>query len=295
MNDYSTLAERLRCSGHAEKKLSRNPVGQEIDPGAFFEEVKAHIVKEIERANAELHKRRLAPIERVLVPSYLGKLCLTFGTALMCCVDLDAAQGQINSVIFGPPNRWVLSRKEYPLIWKQTGEQNRDQSREDTHRHDALLHRPDRNSMAHGPGAVASYIVSEILETGIRLAERRTTQVYSMEAASTLDEPHFAELWISLGSLLRSYTALYGSNGNRPPEIESGDQAITVRQDEKWLILKRDHAIVTWTRENGMNGAMEFTDHGTLRSDWADQAMDLVAEQWARELMHREPLVHIGN
>jgi hypothetical protein len=40
---------------------------------------------------------------------------------------------------------------------------------------------------------------------------------------------------------------------------------------------------------------MAFTDHGTLRSDDADEAMDMVAEQWARELMQHEPLVQIGN
>jgi hypothetical protein len=40
---------------------------------------------------------------------------------------------------------------------------------------------------------------------------------------------------------------------------------------------------------------MEFTEHGTLRNELADEAMDMVAEQWARELMQRPPLVQIGN
>ena len=262
MNDYSTLAERLRDSGR-EEELG-NVDKRQLDPGAFFEEVKARIIEEIDKANAELQKRRLAPIERVLVPCYLGRLCLTFGTVLMCCVEFDTTRGQINSVIFGPPNRRELSRKEFPLP-----------------------------GGTRGPEAVAADVVSEILESGIRLTQKRNH--HAQNSMTGDEEPHFAEFWISLTSLLRSYTAMHSSNGSHQAEIESAGHTITVRQAEKCLILKRHHAIVTWTRENGESGALEFTDHGTLRSDAADEAMDMVAEQWARELMHRAPLVQIRN
>lgn len=158
---------------------------------------------------------------------------------------------------------------------------------------DASIRSTAKNAPLHGPAAVASAIVSEIIEMGIRLTQKRAQPIES--APVTLDEAHFAEFWVSLSSLLRSYTALHGSSNNRQAEVETAGAIITVRQAEKWLILKRHRALVTWTRENGRSGALEFTEHGTLRGDAADEAMDLVAEQWARELMHVEPLVQIGN
>lgn len=285
MNDYSTLAERLRSSGHAEQKLSSDLERREFDAGAFFEAVKLQIVPEIETANRELQKRRLSPIERVFIPCYVGRLCLTFGAVLMCCIEFDAAKEQITASIYGPPNRGEISRKEYPLQGGRAGLENF--ATRNDHRHAA----------AHGPDTVAADIVSEILETGICLIEKRSKLIESAKLAH--DEPHFAEFWISLASLLRSYTALHGSGGNHQAEVEAADHTITVRQAEKQLILKRHHAIVTWTRENGSNGAMEFTDHGTLRSDEADEEMDMVAEQMARELIHHDPhprsLVQIEN
>jgi hypothetical protein len=140
---------------------------------------------------------------------------------------------------------------------------------------------------------MAADIVSEIIKTGIRLIEQRSKLADS--AALAHDEPHFAEFWISLASLLRSYSALHSVSGTRQAEVETAEKTITVRHAEKSLLLMRHHATVTWTRENGCTGVMAFTDHGTLRSDDADEAMDMVAEQWARELMQHEPLVQIGN
>ncbi len=99
------------------------------------------------------------------------------------------------------------------------------------------------------------------------------------------DSRVFAELWISLASLLRSYTAVHGLHGNRLATIEASVNRITVRHEEKWLLLKRDAAIVTWTRENGSSGKMEISDTGRLRSGTSEEEMDLAAEAWARELM----------
>ena len=281
MNDYGTLAERLRSSGQVERKLSSDLEVREFDAGAFFEAVKVQITTEIERANAELHKRRLSPIERVFIPCYFGRLCLTFGAVLMCCIEFDGTNKQITASIFGPPNRREISRKEYPLQGRREGLE------------DFATRNDSRHAAAHGPDIVAADIVSEIIETGICLIEKRSKLIESAKLAH--DEPHFAEFWISLASLLRSYTAMHGSGGDHQAEVEAADHTITVRRAEKKLILKRHHAIVTWTRENGSTGAMEFTEHGTLRNELADEAMDMVAEQWARELMQRPPLVQIGN
>jgi len=273
------LAERLSISDHRHEERKRI-WNEEFDPGAFFEQLKQHLIEEVTKANAELHKRRLVPIERVLVPCYLGRLCLTFGTIIMCCVEFDAARGRIISAIIGPPNRWELARREYLL---SNGRAKLERS---------FTPHPDRTPEAGGPDQVASDIVAEILETGIRMSQKLAQRPQT--PLLRRDEPHLAEFWISFASLLRSYTALHASNGNGEAEIESGGNTITVRHAEKCLVLKRHFAMVTWTRENGSSGTMEFTDHGTLRSDTADEPMDLLAEQWARELMHREPLVQIG-
>lgn len=275
MNDYGMLAERLRVSDHTQDQRKRD-LNEHFDPGAFFEEVKQHIVEEISKANAELYKRRLVPIERVLVPCYLGRLCLTFGTIIMCCVEFDAARGRITAAIIGPPNRWELARREYLL---SHGRAKLERS--------STPH-PDRSLAEGDPEAVACDIVAEILETGIRMSQK---QAHPPQAQLVRrDEPHLAEFWISLASLLRSYTALHGSNRNSQAEIEAVGNTITVRHAKKSLVLQRHFAMVTWTRENGSNGTMEFTDHGTLRCGSADEPMDLLAEQWARELMHPEPL-----
>ncbi|MGD0479637.1 MAG: transcriptional regulator [Terracidiphilus sp.] len=95
----------------------------------------------------------------------------------------------------------------------------------------------------------------------------------------------FPELWISLASLLRSYTAAHGLHGNRLAIIVADEVEITVRYEEKWLRLEREVAIVTWTRENGCSGSMEISEAGRLRSGTSEEEMDLAAEAWARELM----------
>lgn len=100
-----------------------------------------------------------------------------------------------------------------------------------------------------------------------------------------LDPRLVAEFWISLASLLRSYTAVHGLHSRREAAVELTEEKITVRYNEKWLRLDRNHAILTWTRENGSMGTLELTESGTLRSGTQEEAMDLAAEQWARELM----------
>jgi hypothetical protein len=93
------------------------------------------------------------------------------------------------------------------------------------------------------------------------------------------------ELWVSLASLLRSYTAAHGLNGNRQATVELGEERITVRHGDGWLELERDGAEVRWRREDGRSGLMELTQAGQLRTGEHEEEMDMVAEAWARELM----------
>lgn len=103
----------------------------------------------------------------------------------------------------------------------------------------------------------------------------------SMEPPAALS----IELWRSLASLLRSYTALHGLDVNRQATIEANPEKIVVRQEEKWLSLERDGASITWTRENGNSGNLAFTESGRLRGVTSEEEMDMAAEAWARELM----------
>lgn len=93
------------------------------------------------------------------------------------------------------------------------------------------------------------------------------------------------ELWVSLASLLRSYTAAHGLNGNRQATVELGEEQITVRHGDKWLDLKRNGSSVRWQREDGRAGTLDLTEHGRLRSAEDEEEMDMVAERWAQELM----------
>ena len=96
----------------------------------------------------------------------------------------------------------------------------------------------------------------------------------------------YVELWVSLASLLRSYTAAHGLNGNRQATVELGEERITVRQGNAWLDLTRSGAAIHWRREDGRSGVFELTETGRLRSGDNEEEMDMAAEAWARELMH---------
>jgi len=101
-------------------------------------------------------------------------------------------------------------------------------------------------------------------------------------------EQLYIELWVSLASLLRSYTAAHGLNGNRQATVELGEQRITVRHGNAWLELNRQGATIHWRREDAQNGVLELTDAGRLRAGDHEEEMDMTAEAWARELMHEQ-------
>jgi len=98
-------------------------------------------------------------------------------------------------------------------------------------------------------------------------------------------EQVYIELWVSLASLLRSYTAVHGLNGNRQATVELGEERIVVRHGDDWLDLERQGATVIWKRADGSTGMLELTETGRLRSNSGEEEMDMAAETWARELM----------
>jgi hypothetical protein len=104
-----------------------------------------------------------------------------------------------------------------------------------------------------------------------------------------LSEQVWGELWVSLASMLRSYSSAHGLNGNRQATVELGEHRILARHGENWLDLTRNGACVTWKRENGDGGTLELTEAGQLRgagtSPAGEQELDMAAEAWARELM----------
>lgn len=100
-----------------------------------------------------------------------------------------------------------------------------------------------------------------------------------------VDERLYSELWVSLGSLIRSYTAAHGLHINRYAVVETCEERIMVRHEARWLRLEREGPMVTWTRENSSNGKMEITEAGRLRDGIGEAEMDMAAEAWARELM----------
>lgn len=116
------------------------------------------------------------------------------------------------------------------------------------------------------------------------------TEVIANHPAATTPQL-YVELWVSLASLLRSYTAAHGLNGNRQATVELGEERILVRHGDSWLDLQRTGPGVSWQREDGRQGKLEFTEHGRLREAEAyqngpdEEEMDLAAERWARELM----------
>jgi len=101
-------------------------------------------------------------------------------------------------------------------------------------------------------------------------------------------EQLYVELWVSLASLLRSYTAAHGLNRNLQATVELGEERITVRHGDAWLELERRGAEITCRREDGRSRLLELMETGKLRDlrHPDGEEMDMVAEAWARELMH---------
>ena len=98
-------------------------------------------------------------------------------------------------------------------------------------------------------------------------------------------ESLYAELWISLASLLRSYTALHGLSGSCQATVEADDERILASHANRWLKLTRTGAAILWEQSGGVRGELEMTEAGRLRGASGEEEMDMAAETWARELM----------
>ena len=114
MTDYGDLADKLSNQRAHARPAQEAGADRRMDPAVIYERVKLHVSHEIEKANAELRKRRLGIVERLFLPSYHGRLCLSFGP-LLCTADLQEAKGLVTAVITGPPNQQEISRKDFAL------------------------------------------------------------------------------------------------------------------------------------------------------------------------------------
>ena len=114
-----------------------------------------------------------------------------------------------------------------------------------------------------------------------------------MQEISGISERLYTELWVSLASLLRSYTAAHGLNRTEQAMVELGEHKLTVRVATRWLHLNREGARFSWARENGAKGSLQFTVDGRLKApNGVEEEMDMQAEAWAREIMHEPKPSH---
>lgn len=98
-----------------------------------------------------------------------------------------------------------------------------------------------------------------------------------------LDDDLHAELWISWGSLLRSYAAAHGLSRKQAAVIELENEQIVVRYDSKWI--RFTHELL----ETSEGGKIPFAlnEDGTVSIDGKIDEMDFAAERITRELMSR--------
>ncbi len=115
MVNYAKLAETAKKMQDADKSASITLKELRVDPRAFFDGVKAHLVAEMKKANAELHKSGAPVIDQNHLPGFDAEIFLAFGTDSLCRVGLRIKAGEclVTAVISGPPNGYEISRKEY--------------------------------------------------------------------------------------------------------------------------------------------------------------------------------------
>ncbi|MGA2889913.1 MAG: hypothetical protein ABSE51_17845 [Terracidiphilus sp.] len=116
MFDYSKLADYAKLTQVADQLAIERHNKLKGDRCAFFDKIRAHLIEEMKKANAELRKRGAAAlIDQNHLPTYSEELFLTYGTDSLCRVGLGVRGGgcQITAVISGPPNGYEISKKEY--------------------------------------------------------------------------------------------------------------------------------------------------------------------------------------
>jgi hypothetical protein len=94
-------------------------------------------------------------------------------------------------------------------------------------------------------------------------------------------DPVFPELWISWGSLLRSYAAAHGLSRKQAAVIELDMQQIVVRYGSKWIRFTHE-----WLETSeGSKVPFALNEDGTITLDGKIDEMDFAAERVTRELM----------
>lgn len=115
--------------------------------------------------------------------------------------------------------------------------------------------------------------------------------VLENEAMGAVAEAHARELWVSLASLLRSYTAAYGLNRSEQATVELSDTRILVRCGERWLRLERERDAIQCQLQLahaslGEPTLLRWNEEGELETEAGSRTpMDLQAEEWSRELV----------
>jgi len=97
----------------------------------------------------------------------------------------------------------------------------------------------------------------------------------------SIDRTLHRELWVSWGSLLRSYAAAHGLNSNQFAVIEFGEEVIVVRARSKWVRFTHDGM----ERSDGGPGRFALREDGTVELDGTIDERDFAAERVTRELM----------
>jgi hypothetical protein len=115
VTNYGEMADKLSSQRSHARQAQKQGADGGMTALQIYDRVKLLVGYEFEKANVELQKRKLATIERLFLPSYQGRLCLSFGSAFMCTADLHEARGQITAILLGPPNQQEISRKDFAL------------------------------------------------------------------------------------------------------------------------------------------------------------------------------------
>jgi hypothetical protein len=149
VTDYDLLEKKLKGTKSGDP-AGNKPASNGFDPVNFYQRVMQQVEEEIDKANLELRKRNLPVIERVFMPSSLGKLSLTFGTGFLCNVELNRGRGTISAMIIGPPNHAEVARKDF-LLNLEDGQQ------------ESAIGDAEEAPVVYSPHRIASEIVSGLL------------------------------------------------------------------------------------------------------------------------------------
>jgi hypothetical protein len=149
VTDYDLLEKKLKGTNSVDP-AGNKPAAYAFDPETFYQYVKQQVEEEVDKANLELRKRDLPVIERVFMPSSLGKLSLTFGTGFLCNVELNPAHGRITAIIIGPPNSAEVARRDF-LLNPEAGPQ------------ESATDETEEALVVYSPHRIAAEIVSGLL------------------------------------------------------------------------------------------------------------------------------------